>query len=213
EAASAVTTGPSGVRGSDYGGRARLLAWSLAHERALRRLSEVLGTALVPREPADDDGDGDNALWLSFATDSEPEAAHEALRGAVRLPLDWLPRLQGRAEPVYEDDPLPPLGALRGLPVPLQVGFDGPALSAAEWRAARPAGGPAGRARWARGGGRRKAIAAARRRRAAGQRRPAGAARGRGAPDLAAGRRPGRLAHRRRRTTATFSHGAIHDQR
>ncbi|GAA3913588.1 type III secretion system cytoplasmic ring protein SctQ [Luteimonas lutimaris] len=138
EADAAIPPGPSGLHWSDYRGRARLLAWSLAHERALMRLSEVLGTALVPREPADDDGEGDNALWLSFATDSEPEAAHEALRGAVRLPLDWLPRLQGRAEPVYEDDPLPPLGALRGLPVPLQVGFDGPALSAAEWQSLRP---------------------------------------------------------------------------
>src|SRR5690606_4673393 len=93
--------------------------------------------ALVPRDPVEA-GDDDGALWLAFATDSAPEAAHEALRGAVRLPLDWLPRLQARAEPVYEDDPLPALGALRGLPVPLQVCFDGPVLSTAEWRALRP---------------------------------------------------------------------------
>jgi len=137
EADAAIRPGPSGLHWSDYRGRSRLLAWALAHERALMRLSEVLGTSLVPREPAEADDDGD-ALWLAFATDSAPEAAHEALRGAVRLPLDWLPRLQARAEPVYEDDPLPPLGALRGLPVPLQVGFDGPVLSAAEWQALRP---------------------------------------------------------------------------
>lgn len=136
EADSAIAPGPSGLHWSDYRGRARLLAWSLAHERALMRLSEVLGTSLVPREPVDDDG-GD-AVWLAFATDGEPDAAHEALRGAVRLPLDWLPRLQGRAVPVYEDDPLPSLGTLRGLPMPLRVGFDGPALASDEWQSLRP---------------------------------------------------------------------------
>jgi len=137
EADAALAPGPSGLHWSDYRGRARLLAWSLAHERALMRLSEVLGTSLVPREPVDGDGDGD-AVWLTFATDGEPDAAHEALRGAVRLPLDWLPRLQARAVPVYEDDPLPALGALRVLPVPLRIGFDGPALALDEWRSLRP---------------------------------------------------------------------------
>lgn len=136
EADTALPAGPSGLHWSDYRGRARLLAWSLAHEHALMRLSEVLGISLVPREPAQEEG-GDQ-VWLAFATDVEPGAAHDALRGALQLPVDWLPRLQARAEPVYEDDPLPSLGRLRGLPMPLRIGFDGPSLAADEWQSLRP---------------------------------------------------------------------------
>lgn len=128
---------PAGLHWSDYRGRARLLAWSLAHERALMRLSEVLGTSLVPQETADDQGD-DEAVWLAFDTDGAAGAAIEPLRGAMRFPVDWLPRLRERAEPVYEDDPLPRLDAMRDLPVPVRVGFEGPRLSLADWQGLRP---------------------------------------------------------------------------
>src|SRR3546814_13874541 len=47
-------------------------------------------------------------------------------------------RLRDRAEPVYEDDPLPRLDALRDLPVPVQVGFEGPRLALADWQGLRP---------------------------------------------------------------------------
>src|SRR3546814_13947353 len=81
------------------------------------RLSEVLGTSLVPQEPADDEIADDDAVWLAFATDGAAETVVEPLRGAMRFPVDWLSRLRDRAEPVYEDDPLPRLDALRDLPV------------------------------------------------------------------------------------------------
>src|SRR3546814_19602099 len=78
---------PAGLHWSDYRGRARLLAWSLAHERALMRLSEVLGTSLVPQEPADDEIADDDAVWLAFATDGADETGVEPLRGARRFQL------------------------------------------------------------------------------------------------------------------------------
>lgn len=130
--------GPTGLHWSDYHGRARLLAWSLAHERALMRLSELLGTSLLPQEAADGDSADDDAVWLAFATDPHRDAHAEPLGGAIRFPVHWLPRLQARAEPVYEDDPLPRLDALRDLPVPILVGFDGPRLPLADWQGLRP---------------------------------------------------------------------------
>src|SRR5690606_2610087 len=70
DADAAMSPDPAGLHWSDYRGRARLLAWSLAHERALMRLSEVLGTSLVPQEANDDEGaDDGGAVWLEFATD------------------------------------------------------------------------------------------------------------------------------------------------
>ena len=131
--------GPSGLHWSDYRGRGRLLAWSLAHERALMRLSEVLGTSLLPQEATDGDAADDDAIWLAFATDADPDSANlEPLRGAIRFPVHWLSRLQDRAEPVYEDDPLPRLDALRDLPMPVLVGFDGPSLPLADWQGLQP---------------------------------------------------------------------------
>jgi type III secretion system YscQ/HrcQ family protein len=138
ETAGAGQPEPSGLHWSDYRGRARLLAWSQAHQRPLMRLSELLGTALLPQDAADDDAAGEDAVWLAFATDPGADANPDPLRGAIRFPVHWLPRLQGRAEPVYEDDPLPRLAALRGLPVPVLIGFDGPRLPLADWLGLRP---------------------------------------------------------------------------
>lgn len=128
---------------SDHRGRARLLAWSLAHERPLMRLSEALGVSLLPQEAdaaPEPDGDG---LWLAFSI--EDEAGHEGatraaarVHGALHLPAAWLGRLQARAVPVYEDDPPPALGPWRALPVPVRLQFDGPTLDAGSWRGVRP---------------------------------------------------------------------------
>lgn len=130
---------PPDLHWSDYRGRARLLAWSLAHEGALVRLSDAIGTSLVPTEDAATT-DGDDAVWLGFCIedrhDSGREAAHPGARvnGSVRLPVAWLPRLQARAAPVYEDDPLPADSHWRALPVSVTLGFDGPPLGHDDWQ-------------------------------------------------------------------------------
>jgi len=139
ESDAAMQPAPSSLHWSDYQGRARLLAWSLAHETSLMRLSEVLGVSLLPIEQdSAQEGVADEAVWLAFATGDDHRVGAAPLRGALRLPVGWLARLQARAEPVYDDDPLPPLGSLHGLPVPILLGFDGPTLAPADWQRLRP---------------------------------------------------------------------------
>lgn len=97
------------MRWSDYSGRSRTLAWSLAHEAPLGRLSEALGMALVPvvtsdaevagavagthdpsggEQGVDDRGTGDqgtydrgteDALWLGFVIQDPPLDGEAAL--------------------------------------------------------------------------------------------------------------------------------------
>src|SRR3546814_18143170 len=102
------------------------------------RLSEVLGTSLVPQGPADDEIADDDAVWLAFATDGAAETVVEPLRGAMRFPIGWLSRLRARAEPVSEDDPLPRLDALRDIPVPVHGRFAGPRQALAAPPGPRP---------------------------------------------------------------------------
>lgn len=140
ETDAAVPPAASGLHWSDYQGRARLLAWSLAHETSLMRLSEVLGVSLLPLEQGDRQAEDpqDDAIWLAFASEHDRDARVVPLRGALRAPVAWVARLQSRAEPIYEDDPLPPLGVLQALPVPVLLGFDGPRLDPADWQRLRP---------------------------------------------------------------------------
>jgi len=128
-----------GLHWSDYEGRSRMLAWSLAHESQLMRLSDGLGVALVPIELAADN-DLDGQLWLDFAIDDADidASAPASHRGKLRLPYAWLPRLLDRADQPYVDDPLPALGAWRGLPAPVAIRLAGPDLDIAQWRALRP---------------------------------------------------------------------------
>src|SRR3546814_21007870 len=90
------------------------------------------------REPAADETANDDAVLLVFAPDGAAETVVEPLWGAMRFPFGWLSRLRDRAEPVYEGDPLPRLDALRDLPVPVQVGLEGPRLALADWQGLRP---------------------------------------------------------------------------
>ncbi|MEN1928783.1 type III secretion system cytoplasmic ring protein SctQ [Luteimonas sp. MJ250] len=73
------------LRWSDHAGRARILAWSLAHETTLRRLSEWLGVSMLPALDGNDvghrsdnagEGEGDAggapSLWLRVHIDDEP---------------------------------------------------------------------------------------------------------------------------------------------
>ncbi|NZA26777.1 type III secretion system cytoplasmic ring protein SctQ [Luteimonas sp. SJ-92] len=132
-----------GLHWSDYTGRARVLAWSLAHERHLVRLSEVLGVALAPlaeSDPADPD-DGD-PLWLDFVVDdgADGDAARlpPATQGSLRLPAAWLERLLARAEPPVEGEPPPPLGRWRELPATVALRLALPPMGAEQWAALRP---------------------------------------------------------------------------
>lgn len=123
---------------SDHVGRSRVLAWTLAHEAQLVRLSEALAVSLLPQVDAVP-GDGPDDVWLDFAIhDAHADDLPAPTRGAVRVPWTWLPHLVAQAEPRYEDDPLPPLGGWRALPAPVSVVMAIPAVSARDWRSLRP---------------------------------------------------------------------------
>lgn len=128
---------------TDYTGRARLLAWSLANEQALVQLSEALGVSLVPvAEVEGDAGDAADAMWLAFSLEDlyEPEAGSAAYyrSGDLRLPAAWLTRLLARAEPLDPDQPQPSLERWQPLPVPVSIACSGPRLAPQEWAALRP---------------------------------------------------------------------------
>ncbi|TYT25919.1 YscQ/HrcQ family type III secretion apparatus protein [Luteimonas viscosa] len=130
-----------GLHWSDYQGRSRVLAWSLAHEAQLMRLSEAFGVVLTP--VADDDAgtDGTDALWLDFIVDEEPAddsaSRMPALQGALRMPARWSERLLERADPPYEDAPTA-LGRWRELGVPVSLQWRLPPLPFAEWSSLQP---------------------------------------------------------------------------
>lgn len=133
------------LRWNDHVGRSRLLAWSLAHETQLARLSDGLGVALLP---VADDGAGSDGVWLDFSIEDEPaqqggddadtSAPVVAARGMLRLPASWLPRLAARAEAHYAGEPPPPLGRWRETPAPVSILFAIPDVAARDWRALRP---------------------------------------------------------------------------
>ncbi len=138
----------TGMHWSDYRGRSRVLAWSLAHEPQLVQLSQAIDIALIPvaDEPAaaslqalqaQNQAELDGGLWLGF-TIGEPRTPRA--RGNLRIPPSWVERLLFRAEP----DPAPhPDGEGEGprwneLPVALALRWDGPSLRFDQWRQLRP---------------------------------------------------------------------------
>jgi len=141
---SQTSTGTS-PQWSDYSGRSRLLAWSLAHEQTLVQLSEALGAPLLPVAELTEQAPptaSDDAVWLSFSIEDmyEPEAGATAhyQSGELLVPVVWLTRLLGRAEPLDPDNPQPPLALWRDLPAPVSVTCPGPRLTAADWTGLRP---------------------------------------------------------------------------
>lgn len=135
--------GADGLRWSDHVGRARVLAWSLAHEASLVRLSDALGLSLVPRldAPSGDAAVADEAqgVWLSFAVDDARAGdAVAPVAGALRVPVAWLPGFAERAERPFADEPLPPLGAFRALPARVSLQFSITDMPMRDWRGLRP---------------------------------------------------------------------------
>lgn len=143
-----VNLAGSAPQWSDYKGRARLLAWSLAHEQTLVELSEALGAPLLPVAELEPDavaasvGDED-AVWLSFSIEDmyEPDtegAVPHYQSGEMRLPSAWLARMLGRSEPVDPDNPEPDLSRWEALPAQVSIACPGPTLAVAEWHGLRP---------------------------------------------------------------------------
>ncbi|WP_101926131.1 MULTISPECIES: type III secretion system cytoplasmic ring protein SctQ [Luteimonas] len=115
----------------DYQGRARVLAWSLAHEAPLMRLSDALGTSLLPLVDADPAPTAD-CVWLDFSLPATGDAP--ALAGTLRLPVDWLGLLRTRAQP----GGAPELGAWRQLTAAVRIALTVPPLPVADFRSLRP---------------------------------------------------------------------------
>lgn len=130
---------------SDYRGRARLLAWSLAYEQPLVRLSEALGLPLLPVAELAPDADADaghDALWLAFSIEDmyevEDPAAAQYHSGELRVPTAWLGRMLARTEPLDPDHPQPDLAPWQALPAPVSIRCTGPTLTATAWTQLRP---------------------------------------------------------------------------
>ncbi len=132
-----------GMHWSDYAGRSRVLAWSLAHEAQLMRLSEAFGVALTPLvDPGEQAAhDRERQLWLDFIVDEEPPEGSAsrmpALQGALRVPPEWSERLLERADPPYDDAPAP-LGRWRELPAAVSLRLRIDPLPFADWSSLRP---------------------------------------------------------------------------
>lgn len=133
--------GSDGLRWNDHVGRSRVLAWSLAHEARLMRLSEALGVSLLPvADGSNDDAPGDDGVWLDFTiddyADDEAQTPSARTRGALRVPAAWLPWLAERADAASADEMVP--AHWRQLPATVSIAFTIPALSERDWRALRP---------------------------------------------------------------------------
>ncbi|HEY4531050.1 MAG TPA: hypothetical protein VIG97_12140, partial [Luteimonas sp.] len=139
------------LRWSDHSGRSRVLAWTLAHEATLRRLSEWLGVSLLPAlddagVAPPDDPSGTATAWLEVRIDEplpdDADADDEAVPAApptlarIRIPLAWLPGIGARAEPPHEDEAPPTAGRWRALQATVQVLFP-VTLAMRDWRALR----------------------------------------------------------------------------
>ncbi|RPD85437.1 type III secretion system cytoplasmic ring protein SctQ [Luteimonas sp. 100069] len=117
----------------DRDGRARVLAWSLAHEATLVQISDALGTSLLPLPDAPPPPAAD-VVWMDLDIASPDGAA--AVHGSLRAPATWLQDLLSRADagPRAPVDP----GAWRQLPVIATVAIPAPPLTVADVRSLRP---------------------------------------------------------------------------
>jgi len=138
--AASESQGNDGLRWNDHVGRSRVLAWSLAHETRLMRLSDALGVSLLP--VADGSVGDDDGVWLDFTVDDyaddDSQAPVARIRGALRVPAGWLAPLAERAEASFAEEPAPLPAHWRRLPATVSLAFAIPALSGRDWRALRP---------------------------------------------------------------------------
>jgi type III secretion protein Q len=118
---------------SDFDGDSRLVAWALAHERALAWLGDVLGTRLLPIEIVDGEPI-DSALTIGVRLGDDGGIACE---GALRVSAEWLDRLL--ADERGQDIAIGPAGgrAAAGIAAPLTVSLEGPSLRLAELKSLR----------------------------------------------------------------------------
>ena len=126
---------------SDYTGRSRVLAWSLAYEAQLMRLSEAFGVVLTPlADDAATPADDASLLWLDFIVDEDaPDGSLSrmpALQGALRVPCAWIERLLERADP--PDAVGAPLQGWHGLGIPLRLQWSIAPLPWNDWRTLEP---------------------------------------------------------------------------
>lgn len=128
-------TVPEGLHWSEHAGRSRVLAWSLAQEARLVRLSQALGMALVPAVGGGDDPVADatagEGTWLRFRVGTAAGGGDPG--GLLWLPLPRLQALLARADPVDEARVDEALAPWRALPTPVTVRMDGPRVPRAEW--------------------------------------------------------------------------------
>ncbi|MET0329648.1 MAG: type III secretion system cytoplasmic ring protein SctQ [Luteimonas sp.] len=122
----------------DHSGRARVLAWSLAHEATLVQLSEALGTSLLPLPDAPVDAPAADILWLAleYTPANGTPAEGTSVHGALRAPAAWLQALLARADA----QPRPPVdpGHWRQLPVLATIALPAPPLTLDDVRSLRP---------------------------------------------------------------------------
>ena len=137
-----MTDTDAAVHWTDYSGRSRVLAWSLAHEAPLVRLSDAFGVVLTPQVDVDAAAPAEaDALWLDFIVDEDPgddgASRMPSLQGALRAPPAWTDRLLERADPPY-DDPVPLPARWRELGTTVSVLWRIPPLPWADWSRLRP---------------------------------------------------------------------------
>jgi len=123
-----------GLHWQDRRGRARVLAWSLAHETTLVQVSEALGTSLLPLPDAPLAPPPGDAIWLDL--DFAPADGSAAVGGALRAPATWLQALLARTDA----DPRPPIdpGHWRQLPTVATIAIPAPPLTRSDLVGLRP---------------------------------------------------------------------------
>jgi len=127
-------TDDDALQWQDHRGRARVLAWSLAHESSLMQIGEALGTSLLPLPDAALAAPESDTLWLDL--DFAPADGAAPVSGSLRAPAAWLQALLARTDA----DPRPPIdpGHWRQLPTVATIAIPAPPLTRDDIRDLQP---------------------------------------------------------------------------